>query len=242
MIKYEHLYQTGVEVGCDISHSVCCLMTSHLGPVSDSTPTAVHCHRAPLIQCLLRWLQQDGQTAVGHLTLLHRTHQLIRKQEVTWIGQGQFRQPRANHSQSRPPEGPTTHSSDPHAWFHLLKLNSWSQRWALTWLSVRIFCCLIFVFRCVFLWLSKHEWIMKRSRTEAGLTQRGEWAWPKVGVAQRREWAQTETSFTSQSYTQELLNCWGKGHNHEENSIKPSKPGECRDQLTGSGHTSKVQL
>lgn len=45
----------------------------------DSAPAPVHRHRLPLIQILLGRLQQDGQTAVRHLALLHGAHQLHRK-------------------------------------------------------------------------------------------------------------------------------------------------------------------
>lgn len=47
---------------------------------SDAASAPVHRHRASLIQSFLRRLHQDGETAVGHLALLHGAHQLHRKQ------------------------------------------------------------------------------------------------------------------------------------------------------------------
>lgn len=43
---------------------------------SESAAAPVHRHRPPRVQRLLRRLHQDGQAAVGHLSLLHRAHQL----------------------------------------------------------------------------------------------------------------------------------------------------------------------
>lgn len=97
-----------------------CLMTSHPGPVSDSAPTTVHRHWAPLIQSFLRWHQQDGQPAVGHLTLFHSTHQLNRKQEVKCLGWDQ-------HQTPGQPSRPTTDSPNHHAWLRVLKQNGLNQ-------------------------------------------------------------------------------------------------------------------
>lgn len=56
--------------------------TSSLG--SDAAPAPVHRHRASLIQSFLRRFHQDGQTAVRHLSFLHRAHQLHRKRQKTY--------------------------------------------------------------------------------------------------------------------------------------------------------------
>lgn len=55
---------------------------------SDAAPAPVHRHRPPLIKRFLGRLQQDGQAAVGHLPLLHRAHQLHRKQNTVCTESG----------------------------------------------------------------------------------------------------------------------------------------------------------
>lgn len=52
---------------------------------SHAAPASVHRHRASLIQSFLRWFHQDGQAAVGHLSLLHGAHQLHgKRQRAYW--------------------------------------------------------------------------------------------------------------------------------------------------------------
>lgn len=49
----------------------------------DSAPAPIHRHRAPHVQSLLGRLHEDGQPAVGHLSLFHGAHQLQREQQRT---------------------------------------------------------------------------------------------------------------------------------------------------------------